>query len=181
MRCMLRKRAVSAEERANESRAACCHILASPEYQGAHVVGGYLPLAWELDIGPVLNDVLCTGKTLVLPRCEDGGSMTLRRVQALEALVPGAYGLMEPAQDAPIISVEDVELLLVPLEGIDPAGMRLGKGGGYYDRLLEKQCSPAVGCALSHQWVDAVPVDSWDVPLYACADASGIHRFYEIR
>ncbi len=163
-----------------QSAAICQHILKSPVYAAASVIGGYIPLPREADITPVLLDALTKGKTLVLPLCGAAPHMTLRWVTSLKDLVPGAYGILEPCGDAPVLPVEAVELLLVPLEGIDPDGFRLGKGGGYYDCLLPKARGVTMGCALSWQWTERVPREPWDIPLKACADACGIRRFHEM-
>ena len=163
--------------RSEQSSEMCRHILNSPEYQRSLVIGGYMPLACEADVTLVLRDALHTGKTLVLPLCGDAPSMTLRQVKSLEELERGRYGLLEPAPHTPIVPLEEVELLLVPLEGIDREGYRLGKGGGYYDCLLRSAKVQTIGCALSWQIVDAVPRDAWDRPLKAMADCRGIHDF----
>ncbi len=163
-----------------QSAAICQHILKSPAYAGASVIGGYMPLSREADITPVLLDTLRKGKTLVLPLCGAAPYMTLHRVASVTDLVPGAYGIPEPSRDAPIVPAEAVDLLLVPLEGIDPDGFRLGKGGGYYDYLLPKARGVTMGCALSWQWTERVPREPWDIPLKACADACGIRCFHEM-
>ncbi len=160
-----------------ESAHLCRHILGSDEYRRARVIGGYMPLLREADITLVLQDILATGRTLALPLCGDAPHMTLRRVTSLDELVPGPYGLLEPAPTAPLIDPDRIELLLTPLEGIDPTGMRLGKGGGYYDCLLSGHEIPTLGCALTWQWTSCVPADAWDKPLNTCADMHGIHTF----
>lgn len=160
-----------------ESAAICTHILESPWYREASVIGGYMPLSREADITPVLRDALSTGRTLALPLCGEAPRMTLRRVASLAELVPGAYGIPEPREDTEIIGVDALDLLLVPLEGIDPRGMRLGKGGGYYDFLLAERSPRTMGCALSWQRVESVPVQPWDRPLAACAGRDGVHYF----
>lgn len=103
--------------------------------------------------------------------------MTLRRVRSLEELVPGAYGIPEPGGDTEIIPLSAVSLLIVPLEGIDRRGMRLGKGGGYYDRLLEGSQVMTLGAVMSWQWEEELPAMPWDRPLRAAADCRGIHLF----
>lgn len=165
------------EERDRESRALCGHILHSELYRNARVIGGYMPLPREADVTAVLEDALCSGRILALPLCGEAPEMTLRRVGSMEELVPGAYGIWEPREDTEIISVDALDLLLVPLEGIDPTGMRLGKGGGYYDRLLADAAVTTLGCALSWQWTERVPVQAWDRPLKGCADRDGILMF----
>lgn len=165
------------EARQRESAAISARILQSPWYQEARIVGGYMPLAREADITPVLADALHSGRILALPLCTQAPQMTLRRVTSLEELIPGAYGILEPREDTEIIQVDALDLLLVPLEGIDPCGMRLGKGGGYYDCLLADSEITTIGCALSWQWADELPRERWDRALYACADENGLHYF----
>lgn len=160
-----------------QSAQLCRHIISSPVYEAATVIGGYMPMDREADVTPVLLDALARGKTLALPLCGKAPHMTLRRVASLDELAPGAYGIPEPRRDAPIVPAEAVDLLLVPLEGIDEEGFRLGKGGGYYDCLLPRISGVAMGCALSWQWTQHVPREAWDVPLLSCADADGIHWF----
>lgn len=163
-----------------ESALMCRHILVSDEYQQASVIGGYMPLSHEADITPVLLDVLKQGKTLVLPLCDEAPNMTLRRVASLSELVHGKYGIPEPDKKAPCIPLKKVDLLFVPLEGIDKNGFRLGKGGGYYDCLLKDTNTAAVGCALSWQLVDNISHDTWDVPLSACVMQDGFHYYFDL-
>lgn len=177
MRRQLRSLHEGSAARDRQSALLCRRIMDCPAYADASVIGGYIPTDREANVMPVLLDALSRGKTLALPLCGKAPHMTLRRVASLEELVPGAYSIPEPPRDAPIVPAEAVGLLLVPLEGIDAEGFRLGKGGGYYDCLLPRISGITMGCALSWQWTRQVPRDAWDVPLACCADADGIHRF----
>lgn len=177
LRKVLRSLHGGMQERAEQSVCICRHIIASPWYAQARVIGGYVPLKWEADVTAVLQHALCSGRTLALPLCGEAGRMTLRRVRSLEELIPGAYGIPEPMEDTEIIDPAEVGLLLTPLEGIEDSGLRLGKGGGYYDRLLAGCDVRSMGCALSWQWVERIPANEWDVRLRACADRDGIHYF----
>lgn len=164
-------------KRQQESRLICQHVLAWEPYQRAQVVGGYMPMKHEADILPVLQHALESGKTLVLPRCGQAPQMTFHQVKHLDELVRGSFGLLEPSEDAPLVAPETIGLLLTPLEGITRDGLRLGKGGGYYDCLLARQKIATLGIALSWQWVAELPRDAWDQPLHAAADWQGIHLF----
>ncbi|MGN0746339.1 MAG: 5-formyltetrahydrofolate cyclo-ligase [Aristaeellaceae bacterium] len=177
LRRAIRSRFPGEDVRRAESEAMCRHILAWEPYRRAEAVGGYIPLRREADVTAVMRDALASGKTLVLPRVESEGSMTLRRVRSLEALVPGAYGIPEPDGDTEIVPLAALSLLIVPLEGIDRLGMRLGKGGGYYDRLLADTPCATLGAVMSWQWEERIPAQPWDKPLQAAADLRGIHLF----
>lgn len=160
-----------------ESVLICRHVLAWENYQAAQVIGGYMPMAHEADVTPILLDALAQGKTLLLPRCGRKPEMVFHQVRSLDELIPGAYGLLEPAPHAPVVEPGCIDLLLTPLEALTAQGWRLGKGGGYYDHLLAAHDLMTLGVALSWQWVEAVPRESWDRPLRAAADRSGIRLF----
>ena len=68
LRQQLRARHPGREVRDRESVLMCGHILASDLYRNARIIGGYMPLAREADVTPVLTDVLHTGRTLALPQ-----------------------------------------------------------------------------------------------------------------
>lgn len=163
--------------RQEESLALCRHVLDWEAYRRARVIGGYMPVKHEADVTPILLDALATGKKLALPRCGKAPEMCFHQVKSLNELVPGAYGLLEPRPDAPVVPSEEINLLLTPLEALTREGWRLGKGGGYYDHLLREKSLLAAGMVMSWQWIKALPRDSWDQPLRAAADAQGIHLF----
>ena len=165
LRRELRARFAGEAARAEESRLICGHILQSDMYRQARVVGGYMPLRHEADVTEVLLDALSSGKTLALPLCGKPPHMTLRQVSSLEELLPGAYGIPEPAEDSEIIPVDALDLLLVPLEGIGPDGMRLGKGGGYYDRFLSHYRSGTVLLCREKLIREEIPVEPHDYPV----------------
>ena len=177
LRCQLRARHPGQAERDRQSALICRHILLSEAFRRARVIGGYVPLLREADVTQVLQETLACGKVLALPRCGCPPEMTLHRVTDLRCLVHGPYGLLESAAEMEIIAPDALDLLIVPLEGIDPRGRRLGKGGGYYDRLLAQTDVLTIGTALTSQWAEHIPSDPWDVPLKSCVDEHGIHWF----
>lgn len=160
-----------------QSEAICRSILRSDVYINAGVVAGYAPLPHEADILPVLSAAIKQGKTVLMPLCGTPPHMTFCQIHSLDELKAGRYGILEPAGDAPVWNVKDIDLVFVPLEGIESYGYRLGKGGGYYDYLLSRTKAYSMGCALTWQIVDELPCDSWDQPLNAYADMHGIHIF----
>lgn len=116
--------------------AAAEHLTALPAYRAARTVLAFAGMEREMDTGPLLEQVLTDGKTLALPVCYLPGVMEARQVTDLAALRPGRYGILEPPAGAPPLLPGELDLLVVPCAACDRFGVRLGRGGGYYDRYL---------------------------------------------
>ena len=97
-------------------------------------------------------------KKLYLPKVA-GESLEIREYSP-ETLEEGYRGIMEPSSLAPEAST--VDLVIVPGMAFDAKGNRLGRGGGFYDRLLPTLSCPKVGICRSGQLVEDVPMQSWD-------------------
>ena len=92
-------------------------------------------------------------------------------------MIPGDYGAAIPADP----TGSDPDILIVPLAAYDARGYRLGYGGGYYDRTLERlraiRPTLAVGFAFSGQHTSALPVEPTDQPLDAIVTENGVLHF----
>lgn len=135
-------------------------ILNHPWFQTAKTIMAYRAIPPEIDLEPVLEQILKQGKTLLLPRCEGDGTMTARRMDDLAELEPGAYGILEPKPDAPCVMPDEIDLILVPGLAFDEKGGRLGRGKGYYDRFLGKTEAKTIG--VCRCLVPRVPVEVHD-------------------
>ena len=82
-----------------------------------------------------------------------------------EKLVAGYRGILEPSDDAEKRAPETVQLALIPGVAFSKDGLRLGRGKGFYDRLLPKLHCICAGIGFSFRWLDEIPHDSWDVPV----------------
>ncbi len=141
----------------------CGKVLALEAYQNADVVFCYVGTKNEINTTPILKDVLNRGKQLGVPKCISRGVMEVYEIDSLEQLVPGFYGIMEPAADCRKISPEEIDFVCVPCLTCSKDGTRLGYGGGYYDRFLSKiSCNKVVLCR-SSLMEEGIPVDEYDV------------------
>ena len=77
----------------------------------------------------------------------------------------GYAGIMEPPVSAPDIEPSEIDFAIIPGVAFDPMCHRLGRGRGFYDRLLTGLQCPLAGVAYSWQMVEAVPTDPWDIRL----------------
>jgi 5-formyltetrahydrofolate cyclo-ligase len=144
--------------------ALCRNIQEHPWFREAETVMAFAALGGEPDLDPVLSEILRLGKTLVLPRCGKKGHMTAHRVWDLSELRSGAYGIREPAEDAPVVPNHEIQLILVPGVAFDKQGGRLGRGAGYYDRFLENYHGRAMGVCYETA-LTKIPMEPWDRPM----------------
>ncbi|MBD2553616.1 5-formyltetrahydrofolate cyclo-ligase [Limnothrix sp. FACHB-708] len=161
----------------NLSTALRDRIQSLPEWQTAQVIFAYVSHRLEPDILPLAQTELGRNKIWVLPRCQ-GELLIWHRWQPGEPLEPGAYGVQEPASDAPVVEPTAADLVLAPCVGADRLGYRLGYGGGYYDRLLAEVRSNThtIGVCFDFALLDALPTDPWDRQFEAfCTESQVIH------
>ena len=147
------------------SAAICAHIIAMPEYQAADTVFCFVGTTREIDTRSILENALAVGKRLCVPLCVDKGIMELREITDLSQLRPGAYGLLEPADSAPAVTVDEVDFAILPCTTCNHAGQRLGKGGGYYDRFLSHYRGGTVLLCREKLIREEIPVEPHDYPV----------------
>ena len=156
---------LSARYKAESSRAIAAHLLAMPEYQEAGTVFCFVGTDREIDTRPILEDVLAAGKRLCVPQCVGKGIMELRQVTDLRQLIPGAYGILEPSADAPLVSLDEVDFAILPCLTCNHLGQRLGQGGGYYDRFLSHYRGGTVLLCREKLIREEIPLEPWDMPV----------------
>ncbi len=160
------RRSLDAETRRSYDAAVCENLRALRVFQESECVAGFIRHGAEPDISPLFK-----GKRLFLPRFNAGkGIYEMVAVEDLELdLLPGKYQIPEPSPSLPAADPDFVAsqvLFLVPAVACDERGFRLGRGGGYYDRLLRgvKKAPVAVvySCQLSPS---ALPGTAHDIPM----------------
>ena len=141
------------------------HLIALPEYREARTVFCFAGVKREINTRPLLENALAAGKTLCVPLCVESGIMETRQITDLSQLQAGKYGLLEPAADAPIIAVDDIDFAVIPCTTCNHAGQRLGKGGGYYDRFLSHYRGGTVMLCREKLIREEIPVEPHDYPI----------------
>lgn len=164
-------RTFSEEQIRARSRDAARILLDRPEWNSAKHLLGYLALKDELELSAILKAAFSDGKTVALPRYlpETGcyGAAVLPEKEGFATLSFGRFGVLEPAAAAPILPLNQLDFVLVPGVAFDPSGKRLGRGKGFYDRLLAETNNSCIKCgvALDEQLVAAIPAESHDVSM----------------
>ena len=130
-------------------------------------VSGFIPYLCEIDTRPLLGALGARGcRTCVPVVIEDDMPLEFRVWSPGDQTVPGRWGIPVPPEGSQVV---DPDVLLVPMLAYDITGYRLGYGGGFYDRTLEKLRAlkpvTAIGVAYSAQLVDTVVRGDHDQPL----------------
>ena len=142
-------------------------VLALASWQEAGTLLLYYPLADEVDVRPLIKDAYKNGKKVLLPVVK-GDELELHLYEGESSLREGAFGIMEPT--GPLFAPEnygEIELAIIPGMAFDTAGHRLGRGKGYYDRLLPQlKTARLTGICFTFQLLDEVPAEVHDIPVH---------------
>lgn len=161
------KAALTDDERRRQSAELSRRLLSHPALVSATTLLLYHPLSDEIDISPVV-DALSRDrrKTILLPRVTSPTDMELRLYHGRESLLPGAYGIMEPT--GPLFThYEAIDVAVVPGMAFDRLGHRLGRGRGYYDRLLPRLTrARLIGVGFGCQLVATLATTPTDVAMH---------------
>lgn len=129
-----------------------------------HTIGFYMPIKGEIDVLPALEQwlILSNGQ-LALPVTQNK-SMTYRKWKKGDALKRSKFGILEPE------SVEEVvcDALIVPCVGFNSECFRLGYGGGYFDKYLERHPNVyTIGVGVEACCEETLQPEAHDIPLNA--------------
>jgi 5-formyltetrahydrofolate cyclo-ligase len=159
---------IAQEERSARSLAIARRVEELPAFRDARRVALYAPLGTEVDSRELSHRALARGVELVFPRAVPGERRLVFARAAPAALVRGPLGALEPPAGAPEVALDAIECVVMPGVAFSEDGLRLGRGGGYYDATLKRMPRAArVGLAFDAQVVQTLPREPHDVPLDA--------------
>jgi 5-formyltetrahydrofolate cyclo-ligase len=145
----------------------CDRLKEQTIWKNAASVLFFAPLPDEPDVWLLLEEALAGKKIAALPRFDSASNGYVAcRVQNLRGeIVPGQFGIREPGAHCVEIPLNRLDLVLVPGVGFDLQGRRLGRGRGFYDRLLADVAGIKCGIAFDEQVAGEIPAGSQDVRL----------------
>jgi 5-formyltetrahydrofolate cyclo-ligase len=190
MKATLRKQlraqrgALSEPDHWHRSLAAARTIMRLRFFRAGKRIALYLPFDGESDTAALMAGARRRGVKVFVPVISHRRHARLRFYPLTGATVPGEYGISVPRLRLTSISPQWLDLIVIPLVGVDGDGRRLGMGGGYYDRALafrrRRRCWQGphlVGLAFDCQRTEVKFADTWDLRLDSLATESGAEHF----
>ena len=158
------KRAMTEEEIVARSEALGKLFRASQLYQQAKTIYGYLPYNQEVRTVPMLEQAILDGKQVAVPKVI-GDDMVFIYLTDMNQVEKGYAGIPEPIANEPI-ATDETALVLMPGLAFDPQGHRIGYGGGFYDRFLEKEPDhPTLALCYEFQMLEHLETEEHDIPV----------------
>ena len=149
----------------------------------------YCSVGTEPSTLALISKLLERGKRVCLPLCvdldEEGhrtgivDAMEARVIKSFDDLVPGAYGIPEPAAGTEMVPPQEIDMIILPCVTCDRQCNRLGHGAGYYDKYLSKVRPDCFTMALCYEEVlaDGLPVEEHDMPVNAVVTEKQVYRW----
>jgi 5-formyltetrahydrofolate cyclo-ligase len=168
----------------DDAEAIAGHLLQSAPVRRAATVAAYISIGTEPGTGSLVDQLLAAGRRVILPVLLPDNDLDWAEYHGSDALMPGGRGTLEPA--GPRLGTDAVataDVVLAPGLAVDRTGMRLGRGGGSFDRALSRVPVGTFVCALLYdgEVLDAVPANEHDRRVTAAVTPSGFTWFSSAR
>lgn len=153
---------ISSAVRAVESIDLCARLKA--QMQSAHTILFFAPMPDELDVWPLVEESLREGKVIALPFYDEAtGVYSARRIRNVTTdIMLAKFGVREPLPACEEIPFAHFDLVLVPGVAFGADGHRLGRGRGFYDRMLAQASGIKCGVGYDFQLIESVPTEAHD-------------------
>ncbi|MGN9793532.1 5-formyltetrahydrofolate cyclo-ligase [Streptomyces sp. OZ13] len=177
------RRLLSTEDVTETAAVLARHALRLPELAGAGTVAAYVSVGREPGTHALLDALLARGVRVLLPVLLDDNDLDWGVYRGAGHLRRAGRGLLEPdGERLGPDAVLTADAVLLPGLAVDARGMRLGRGGGSYDRVLARLAAAGADPALvvllhANEVVTQVPVEPHDHPVHAVVTPDGVIRF----
>lgn len=164
LRALVKKRvkAISLAQKEKRATALLRAVWEYPLFKQAQNVMLFWPLPDEINTIPLVEHAHAVGKNVFLPVVV-GNDLVIKPYNPA-TMQPGAFGILEPQGES--VSPAQLDLMVVPGVAFDIANNRMGRGKGFYDRLLANLSVPTVGVGYAEQLYLAIPTQAHDIPLH---------------
>lgn len=139
------------------------HLEQTRLFQEASCIALYYEIPGEVETSRFINKWYTT-KQLLLPLVS-GNDLRMLRYDGPESLEPGAFGILEPKANGWEVQPQQIDLIIVPGVAFDYHHNRMGRGKGFYDRLLSATKGKKIGICYGFQLIPEVPTEPFDIQM----------------
>jgi len=159
------RKSISKNEVFEKSKKIKNRLFKMKEFKEASTILFYVSYDNEVYTHEMIKDSISNKKNIVLPVTDKKNkTLILSKLESFYDLSPGAYNILEPSKEKiKEISIDDLDLIIVPGIGFDKNGHRIGHGKGYYDKLLKNSKAPKIGLSFESQIVKNVHIEKHDI------------------
>ncbi|CAM3952245.1 5-formyltetrahydrofolate cyclo-ligase [Lederbergia lenta] len=141
-------------------------LTATSEWKNATTIGITMSHFPEVDTWQLIRAGWAMGKRMVIPKCMAvTKEMKFKEITSFDQLEIVYMNLFEPIREQKDIHSKEIDLLIVPGLAFNHRGYRVGFGGGYYDRYLERFQGETISLAFSEQVMEGLPYENHDLPV----------------
>ncbi len=170
------RNSIPAAEAEAAARTLYAQVHNIPQWQSRQHIAGYIAADGELDPAHLLVSLHDSGRQIYLPVIAAESELRFAPWHPGAPMRANRFGIPEPATGQPTVSAAALDAVLMPLVGWDRSGLRLGMGGGYYDRALEDYSGLRIGLAYTLQEVDSLPGEPWDIRMDFVVTERALHK-----
>lgn len=170
--------ALSPQEQTNAASQLLIRLASHPKIQAAKNIAIYLANDGELNTQLFIKWCWAQNKNVYLPVIHpfSKGHLLFLKYTPKTIMNTNRFGIIEPQLNVGLIQlIHHIDIIFTPLVAFDKSGARLGMGGGFYDRTLQKwyqqyqdnkNAKPyPIGLAHDCQLVESIPTEHWDIPI----------------
>lgn len=153
------------------------HVLNSSEYKESEFIHCFVSMnhRFEINTHLLIQKILDEKKRVIVPITDFTNNMlTHSYLRSFDDLTVNKWGVLEPKKMEPV-PISKIELVLLPLLGVDREGNRLGYGKGFYDRFLSKISIPTFGLIFDDFIIDEIPTENFDIPVHGFISENGVY------
>ena len=166
--CIAKRNGTPINEIISKSADISNKFLSSEQYKNAKKIFTYVNYGSEIVTKPIIENALQNGKETAVPYItKEKGIMVFIKINSLDELLPNKFKIPEPQYNEKNISVPTADtVVIVPLLAYNSEKYRIGYGGGYYDRYIQKYPRPLyIGFGMDFQETPNLPVEDFDKKL----------------
>ena len=158
---------------------AICEVIADlSEVKNGKIIALYSAMDYEVDLGRFAAEAFKRKQRLCFPRAIKNAADTpeyeMAEIVDLSELKTGRYAIPEPGSKCRICTKEKIDVWLVPGVAFAPDGIRLGRGGGVYDRLLKDAVGKKIGVLYQAQLLEYLPCEQHDIKMDMLVTEKGV-------